>query len=72
MGKLPVVLSKFAKKLRAERARRGMSQESLAMSAGLSRNYIGMIERGEANLTLGTIERIADALRVEGWELLRF
>ncbi len=72
MDRLSTVLTRFAKKLRNERLRRGLSQESLASVAGLSRNYIGMIERGEANLTLGTIERLARALRMESWELLRF
>jgi transcriptional regulator with XRE-family HTH domain len=72
MGKHPPIVSKFARKLRAEREERGFSQESLASTAGLSRNYIGMIERGEANLTLGTIDRLAKALRIESWELLKF
>lgn len=71
MEKQPAILSKFARKLRNERAERGFSQESLAAAAGLSRNYIGMIERGESNLTLGTLERLAKALRMESWELLK-
>ncbi len=71
MGKQPTILSKFAKKLRIERMQRGFSQESLAAATGLSRNYIGMIERGETNLTLGILERIANALHMESWELLK-
>ena len=72
MGKPPTILSKFAKKLRSERTQRGFSQETLASAAGVSRNYIGMIERGESNLTLGTMEQIARALRMEVWELVKF
>ncbi len=72
MGKHPPIVPKFARKLRSEREERGFSQESLATAAGLSRNYIGMIERGESNLTLGTVERLARALRMESWELLKF
>lgn len=71
MGKQPPIVYRFAKKVKTERLHRGLSQESLAMATGLSRNYIGMIERGETNLTLGTLERLARALRVESWELLR-
>lgn len=72
MVKRQVILLRFAKKLRHERTRSGLSQESLASGAGLSRNYIGMIERGEANLTLGVIEQIAQTLHMESWELLKF
>jgi transcriptional regulator with XRE-family HTH domain len=72
MEKAPAVLTKFAKKLRIERLKRGFSQETLAAAAGVSRNYIGMIERGESNLTLGTMDQIARAMRMEVWELVKF
>jgi predicted transcriptional regulator len=48
-----------------------MSQEDLADVAGLHRTYIGHVERGEVNLTLWSIVRIAAALRVDPADLVR-
>jgi predicted transcriptional regulator len=48
-----------------------MSQERLADKAGLHRTYIGHVERGEVNLTLWNIVRIAYALKVDPAELVR-
>jgi transcriptional regulator with XRE-family HTH domain len=48
-----------------------MSQEDLADAAGLHRTYIGHVERGEVNLTLWSIVRIAAALRVDPADLVR-
>lgn len=47
------------------------SQEQLAEKAGVHRTYIGMLERGEKNVTIYNIERIAAALRGEPADLLR-
>lgn len=59
------VLIKFGQKVRAERAELGLSQEALASRAGVHRTYIGMIERGEKNITLENIERVAKALNLK-------
>jgi transcriptional regulator with XRE-family HTH domain len=59
------VLIKFGQKVRAERAKLGLSQEELASRAGVHRTYIGMIERAEKNITLENIEKIAKALDIE-------
>lgn len=59
------ILIKFGKRVRQERLKRGLSQEELASKAGVHRTYIGMIERGEKNITLRNIERIAEALDLE-------
>ncbi len=46
------------------RGQRGLSQERLATKAGLHRAYIGQIERGEKNIGLKNLEKIANALNV--------
>jgi transcriptional regulator with XRE-family HTH domain len=58
------VLIKFGQKVREERAKLGLSQEELAVRAGVHRTYIGMIERAEKNITLENIEKIAKALNI--------
>ena len=50
--------------MRQLRAEAGYSQEAFAHAAGLDRSYLGLIERGQRNITLGNIEKIAKALRV--------
>lgn len=48
-----------------------LSQEALADACGLDRSYLGRIERGESNVSLINIHRIAAALNVEAAELFR-
>lgn len=55
---------KFGERVRTLRNALGLSQEKLAEKAGVHRTYIGMIERGEKNITLSNIEKIASALGV--------
>lgn len=61
---------KFGKKVRQERQKRGLSQETFANIVGVHRTYIGMIERAEKNITLSNIKKIADALNMSLSELL--
>ena len=52
------------KNIRTLRESKGYSQEELAEKAGLKRSYMGHIERGDKNVTLTTLRRIAIALNV--------
>lgn len=64
------ILISFGEKVRKFRKERGLSQEELAFNANLHRTYIGMIERGEKNITLTNIQKIANALNVSINDLL--
>ena len=52
----------FGSIVREKRIELKLSQEELAFKAGLHRTYIGMIERGEKNITIENINKIATAL----------
>jgi len=65
-----LIVSAFGQRVREERVKQRLSQEELAEKAGVHRTYIGMIERGEKNITLGNIEKIAVALGVSISHLL--
>ena len=57
--------------LRAYRRARGYSQEDFADLVGVHRTYMGGLERGERNITLKSLERLAERLGVDPVELLR-
>ena len=61
----------FGRNLRAARQRAALSQEALAEEADLHPTYIGLVERGQRNISLVSIERLAKALAVAPWELLQ-
>lgn len=56
--------------IRQVRSDAGLSQEALAVDANLDRSYMGGIERGEHNLTLMNLVKIADALQLKPSKLL--
>lgn len=60
---------RFGKAVRARREKMGVSQEEFAHICGLDRTYVGGIERGERNVALVNIEKIAKGLRVSLGEL---
>jgi transcriptional regulator with XRE-family HTH domain len=57
--------------LRAYRQARDMSQEAFADLVGVHRTYMGGLERGERNLTLKSVERIAERLGIDALALMR-
>ncbi|HMT07739.1 MAG TPA: helix-turn-helix transcriptional regulator [Pyrinomonadaceae bacterium] len=66
------LLIAFGKRIRHLRTARGLSQEKLAELTGFHRTYIGMIERGERNLSLLNIGTLADFFEMSVSELLDF
>ena len=60
----------FGKNVRKLRLDRGLSQEKLAELADLHRNYVGGVERGERNIAIINIVRLARALKVKPAKLL--
>lgn len=58
----PDIAQRFGQVVRAEREKQGISQEKLGNLADLDRTYMSGLERGIRNPTLGTMEKIADAL----------
>jgi transcriptional regulator with XRE-family HTH domain len=61
----------LGRNLRHYRMERGLSQEAFADFLELHRTYVGALERGERNLTLKSLERIAARIELEPLALLR-
>jgi transcriptional regulator with XRE-family HTH domain len=58
-------LRRFGDQVRKLRKRKGLSQEALAFEADLDRTYVGGVERGERNISILNILKIAKALGVK-------
>ena len=69
MGKREQITTRFGLRVRALRKEKDFSQEAFADRCGLDRTYIGGIERGERNVAIRNIERIAKALGISISEL---
>lgn len=65
------VLALFGTALRSARLRAGLSQEELAHLADIDRSYLGAIERGEHNLALLNITKLANALKISPSEFFQ-
>lgn len=61
----------FARRLRQVRQQQALSQEALADRSGLHRTYVGAVERGERNISIDNMERLAQALQVPLTDLLQ-
>jgi transcriptional regulator with XRE-family HTH domain len=71
MGKRPEaqIQKEFGERVRELRKQKGLSQEALALACDLDRTYIGGVERGERNISLINIYKIAEALGVNAKDL---
>ncbi|MDU2209875.1 MAG: helix-turn-helix transcriptional regulator [Eubacterium sp.] len=63
-------IESIGENIRLLRIKSGLSQEQLALNAGVNTSYIGQIERGEKNPTIKTLEKIASALSIDLIDLL--
>jgi transcriptional regulator with XRE-family HTH domain len=59
------------RRLREQRRALGLSQEAMAERLGYHRTFLGSVERGERNLTLASVEQLAESLGVAPLDLLR-
>ena len=59
----------FGQRVKALRKRAALSQEQLALRCGLDRTYVGGVERGERNISIINIEKIARALELSPRDL---
>jgi transcriptional regulator with XRE-family HTH domain len=62
---------KLGKKIAELRKKRGFSQEDFAHECGFHRSYMGAVERGEKNITIQMLERIAKTLKISLAELFK-
>ena len=67
---LNVMLSDLGSTIQSLRKDRGLSQQQLAMGAGLDRSYISAVENGKQNVSFATLKGISDALGVRVTELI--
>lgn len=61
----------LGKNLRRQRQHHGLSQEELAHRANLDRTYVSALERGVYAATVDVIDKLARAMDMEAWELLK-
>lgn len=62
----------FGRRVASIRREKGWSQETLSLESGIARSYLGGVERGQRNIALVNICKLAAALQVSAGELLTF
>ena len=62
---------RLSEAVKKARRRVGLSQEALALEAGINRSFVGQIERGVANPSLQVLTKLATALEVDVGDLLK-
>lgn len=62
---------RLAQNVRKERLARQWTQEDLQLKSGVSQRYISYLESAKGAVTIDTIEKLADAMGIDGQELLR-
>ncbi|GLX71425.1 helix-turn-helix domain-containing protein [Paenibacillus glycanilyticus] len=70
MSKLANIYLEVGKRIRLHRKANNYTQEDLGEMLQIDQSYVGRIERGEINITLDTLNKIADALQINPAELL--
>lgn len=67
-----IIIKQFGRNIKAERVRRGLSQEDLSEIMGVNASYISTIERGHQNMSLKKIVELTNALGADIKDILRF
>jgi len=67
---IETILAEFGARLRELRYEAGLTQEALALNSGIDRSYVGQVERGERNISLENIVKLANGLGVVPHKLL--
>ena len=65
-----IISKKVGRKIRITRRQKGLTQEDVAEKSGMHVSTLGRIERGESNLPLQTLNKIAQVLKVKPKEIL--
>ncbi len=69
-AKKSAAIQAVGKAIGTARRERGYAQEAFAARVGLDRSYLGAVERGEFNITIGTLLKITDGLGIRASSLL--
>jgi len=62
----------LGRKIQAVREKKGMTQEQLEEKTGINAKYISAVERGQRNVTIKTLDKIAKGLEIELYEIFLF